>query len=377
MAILKLAVCYINGTVWSRVAEQIWRADFSLRTQTVCCNIKLDINVSMSKGGDLKKVNWFSWLLKISTSFLCSRTLPLLHFLPCNVFIPHAEASLLSPILEAELETCSQNSEYCSLTAKLSYTRALKVGRSKQALLIEDSPHVLLLSAMSLHQKKHTSSAWSKPSRGMRGIKEKSDYWQHPDKSSSLVLSASALACCCCASELHILFKPSLFSLFPGKAPCYSRLWRIPCGLMPFTDMVLILYWALGSVAYSAVKQQGKSGKGPIAKRFWSPTEPAELESTGILRQRWSSEDTGMVEFGRDLPRTEFSDLCMHSVVHSVQFCLLSLPLARAQSSVGPSSILTLVRLVLVGSVSWPGKPMGSTPEGVSQPHFRVHVQEI
>lgn len=61
------------------------------------------------------------------------------------------------------------------------------------------------------------------------------------------------------------------------------------------------------------MKQQEKSGKGPTAEKFRSPTKPAELESTGILWQRWSSEDTGMVEFGRNLPRTEFSDLSVHS----------------------------------------------------------------
>lgn len=122
------------------------------------------------------------------------------------------------------------------------------MGTSKQALLIEDSPHVHPLSAVYLHKKKHTSSAWNEPSKEMRGIKEKSDYWQHPDKSSSLVLSASALACYCCASELHILFKPSLFPLFPGNVPCYSHLCRILCSfqcwLIPFTDTVLLLYWA-------------------------------------------------------------------------------------------------------------------------------------
>lgn len=186
----------------------------------------------------------------------------------------------------------------------------------------------------------------------MRGIKEKSDYWQHPDKSSSLVLSASALACYCCASELHILFKPSLFPLFPGNVPCYSHLCRILCSfqcwLIPFTDTVLLLYWAWFCCIPSC-ETSGEEWERTNSRKVLKPYRTcrtgkhqdllAKVEFRGhrdgwVWTYKFWLTDTGL----------SFQTRACIVAVHSVQFCLLSLPLACTQSSVGLSSTpLTLL----------------------------------
>lgn len=62
----------------------------------------------------------------------------------------HTEKSLVSPTSETELEGL----QYCSLMVKLSYTRALNEGTSKQALRMAELPTPPYTCQVYLHKKK-------------------------------------------------------------------------------------------------------------------------------------------------------------------------------------------------------------------------------
>lgn len=137
--------------------------------------------------------------------------------------------------------------------------------------------------------------------------------------------------------------------------------------------------------------QQQKGFKALQNLQNWKA--PGFIGKGGVQRtQGWLSLDLQVLTYRH---RTEFSDPCMHSgcaqcsvlpskpsSAHSHLWGFLLphwLCCSTVQGEQGRTeglSTVTLVRLVLVGSVSWPGKLMGSTPEGVWQSHFRVRAQE-
>lgn len=145
---------------------------------------------------------------------------------------------------------------------------------------------------MYLHKRKHMSSAWNNPSKGMRGMKEKSIEWFLTTPGEKTELSAVGIwsgSLLLCFSIMHLIKSVHfLFFLIRPLAILISGEYTVLRGfhvdrVILFIDMVPFLHWALVSDDYPAMKQQERSRRGPAAGAFWSPTQPAELEDMNHL----------------------------------------------------------------------------------------------